>query len=120
MNFVVGKLDHAQRSFVANGFTLHLGDPLLSRLQRHEKVVLGVRPEAVGVSVTQCEGGLPARTYVTETLGNENFVFLDLGQEKIITRTNPAVRFDIGATVWLSFDETKFHFFDLDSGDRIP
>ncbi|PYT20183.1 MAG: glycerol-3-phosphate ABC transporter ATP-binding protein [Acidobacteria bacterium] len=120
MNFLVGKLDHAQRTFVANGLTLHLGAPVLSRLQRHEKAVLGVRPEDVGVSVAQCEGGMPARTYVTETLGNETFVFLDLGHEKIITRTNPVVRLEIGATVWLSFNETKFHFFDFGSGDRIP
>jgi len=120
MNFMDGRLDHAERKFVAEGLTLSLGAQTLSRLERREKVILGVRPEDVGLSVTETASGIPARTYVTEALGNETFVFLNLGHGKIITRTNPSVRLEMESKVWLSFDETKLHFFDHASGVRVP
>ena len=120
MNFLDGRLDHAERRFVSQGITLTLGEDVLSRLRAYESVTLGVRPEDVVLSVTEFPGGTPARIYVTEALGNETFVFLNLGQEKIVARTDAAVRLDIEAKVWVSFDQTKLHFFDRAPGNRLP
>jgi multiple sugar transport system ATP-binding protein len=120
MNFLDGRLDHAERKFVSPGITLGLGEDVLSRLRAHESVTLGVRPEDVVLSVAEFAGGTPARIYVTEALGSETFVFLNLGQEKIVARTDAAVRFDIEAKVWVSFNQAKLHFFDCTSGNRLP
>lgn len=30
------------------------------------------------------------------------------------------MRLDIESKVWISFDETKLHFFDPSSGNRLP
>jgi multiple sugar transport system ATP-binding protein len=83
-------------------------------------VVLGVRPEDIKLSVADFEGGLPATVYVTEALGNETFVFLNLGKRRVVARTGPAMRLDMESKVWISFDETKLHFFDPVSGNRLP
>jgi multiple sugar transport system ATP-binding protein len=120
MNFLDGRLDHAERKFVSQGITLGLEEDVLSRLRARERVTLGVRPEDVVLSVAEFAGGTPATVYVTEALGNETFVLLNLGQEKIVARTHAAVRFDIEAQVWVSFNQTKLHFFDRTSGNRLP
>ena len=78
-----------------------------------------MRPEDVKLSVAEFAEGIPAGIYVTEALGNETFASLNLGQGKIIARTDPAVSLDIEAKVWVSFDQTKFHFFDAASGNRV-
>jgi ABC-type sugar transport system ATPase subunit len=119
MNFLDGRMDHAERKFVSQGLALDVGSETLSRLHGCESVTLGVRPEDVRLSVTEFAGGIPAGIYVTEALGNETFASLNLGRGKIIARTDPAVRLDMEAKVWVSFDETKFHFFDAASGNRL-
>ncbi len=78
-----------------------------------------MRPEDVRLSVTEFSGGIPAGIYVTEALGNETFASLNLGQGKLIARTDPAVSLDMESKVWVSFDEAKFHFFDAASGNRL-
>jgi len=119
MNFLEGRLDHEERKFVSREFALGLAEDALSRLRQYGNVTLGVRPEDVLLSVEEFPGGARARIYVTEALGNETFVFLSSGQEKIVARTDGSVRFDIEEKVWVSFDQTKLHFFDSVSGIRL-
>ena len=119
MNFLDGRLDLAERKFVGQGIALPLGPDVLSRLSGVERVTLGVRPEDVALSAAEFAGGTPARIYVTEALGNETYVFLNVGQEKIVARTDAAVRLDMEAKVWVSFDQTKLHFFGAGSGERV-
>jgi len=120
MNLLDGRLDQAERRFVSQGINLKLGEDVLSRLRAHESVTLGVRPEDVVLSAAEFPGGAPARIYVTEALGSETIVFLNLGQEKIVARTDAAVHFDIESKVYVAFDQTKLHFFDSASGNRLP
>src|SRR2546426_6045829 len=78
MNFLDGRIDHAQRKFVSQGLALDLGSQILSQLHGCETVTLGVRPEDVRLSVTVFAEGIPAGIYVTEALGNETFASLNL------------------------------------------
>jgi multiple sugar transport system ATP-binding protein len=119
MNFLDGQVDYTERRFVNRGLAFRLNDRTLSQLHGQKKVTLGVRPEDVRISVTEDKSCSPAQIYVAEALGSETFVFLKLEQEKIIARTEPTVGVDIEAKVWISFDESKLHFFDLMSGDRL-
>ena len=120
MNLLDGRLDHAERKFVTQGIMVDLSADVLANLRAHEAVTLGIRPEDVTVSVAEFAGGMPARIYVAEALGSETFVFLNLGEQKIVARTDAALRFDIEAQVWLSFSQTKLHFFESQSGKRLP
>jgi multiple sugar transport system ATP-binding protein len=120
MNFLDGTIDHSERKFVSPDVTLAIRSQALSLPRESTQVVLGIRPEDIKLSVADFEGGLPATVYVTEALGNETFVFLNLGKRRIVARTGPAMRLDMESKVWISFDETKLHFFDPVSGNRLP
>lgn len=119
MNLLDGNVDQEERKFIGRGIAFGLGADILSRLRAHSRVTLGVRPEDVLLSVTEFAGAIPASIYVTEALGNETLVFLSLGQEKIVARAAAALRLDIEARVWVSFDLEKLHFFDAQSGERV-
>jgi multiple sugar transport system ATP-binding protein len=119
MNFLEGKLDRSERKFVSQDLILRLGTEVLSRCNGHERITLGIRPEDVRVSISELEGGTAASVYITEALGNETFVFMNLGRKKIVARTDSTARLDIEAKIWISFDQTKLHFFDSASGNRL-
>jgi len=120
MNFLDGTLNHSERKFVSPDVTVGFRSLALSLPHGCAHVVLGIRPENIKLSVTEFDGGFPATVYVTEALGNETFVFLNLGKGRIVARTGPAMRLDMESKVWISFDETKLHFFDPVTGNRLP
>ncbi len=119
MNFLDGKLDHAAGKFVAREGIFPLRPDALARMRGHEKATLGVRPEDVVLSGEEVAGATPGKIYVTEALGNETFVLLHLGQDKIVARADAAMRLDIEAKVWVSFNPANLHFFDCKSGERV-
>jgi multiple sugar transport system ATP-binding protein len=81
--------------------------------------VVGIRPEHVHISRTSGDGRLPARVYVSELMGNEVFVFLEIDHQKIIARAPADFRADAETPVWISFEADKLHFFDTKTGLRI-
>ncbi|MFY9608767.1 MAG: TOBE domain-containing protein, partial [Blastocatellia bacterium] len=84
-----------------------------------QRVTLGIRPEHIHVAIEKRERWLPAEVYVTELMGNETFVFLSLGSQKIIARAPADFRAEIESRVWIQFDIEKALFFDSDTGNAI-
>jgi len=119
MNFVEGKIDFDARRFVNPAISFPLESQTLLELHGRQLVTLGIRPESVRVSLDPFEASIPATTYVSEALGNETFLFLNAGGEKIIARTDATVRLDIETKVWISFDNQALHFFDPVTGDSL-
>jgi multiple sugar transport system ATP-binding protein len=119
MNFLEGRIDFSERVFVNHETCLPLEPQTLSRLEGRQQITLGIRPEGVRMSLQPFEGGIPAGVYVTEALGNETFVFLRLGQEKIIARAESTARIEIETKVWISFEQQALHFFDPATGNRV-
>ena len=56
---------------------------------------------------------------MTELMGNETFVFLKLGGEKIIARAPAEFRAEMESRVWVQFDLQKALFFDSATGEAI-
>jgi len=119
MNFIEGKFDAAARSFTSIALSLPLGESQPATLNRHERVTFGIRPEHVEVSATERAGWLEASVYVTELMGNETFVFLRLGGEKIIARAPADFRAEMESRVWIELDVKTALFFDSDTGEAI-
>jgi multiple sugar transport system ATP-binding protein len=119
MNFIEGRRDAEQRQFTNGALALPLSASHLERLDGHERVTLGIRPEHVRVESTRREGWLPATVYVTELMGNETLVFLQLGGEKIIARARADFRAEQDGHVWVHFEMDKADFFDATSGEAI-
>ena len=119
MNLINGRIDLSQRVFVSDGLNVTLTEELLNRMSGQNACTLGVRPEHVRVSTIQSNHWTPVTVYVTELMGSETFVIVELGTQKIIARTPGGFRADSGRSAWISFDLTKAQLFDALSGERM-
>lgn len=119
MNFIEGKIDAVERRFLNDALSLKLDDSQVGNLDGRERITFGIRPEHIEVSTTEREGWLPAEVYVTELMGNETFVFLRLGDEKVIARAPADFRADMESVVWISVDVQRARFFDSSTGDAV-
>jgi multiple sugar transport system ATP-binding protein len=80
---------------------------------------MGIRPDHLKVSQAQHDSGLPANVYVTELMGNETLVLLEIEGNRVVARAAGDFRSDVGSTVYLNFQVEHAHFFDSQSGLRI-
>ncbi len=103
MNFVEGKIDAGM--FVSDALRIPL---------QHERshLTIGIRPEHIQVLTEPHDGAIPATIYVTELMGNETFVFLSVGANRLIARAPADFRAELESKVWITINTDKLHFFD--------
>ena len=80
---------------------------------------LGVRPEDVSIVEEADEAALPAEVYVSEALGNETLVRLQLAGQELVARADASYEPEIGARVWIRPDMPRAHLFDAATESRI-
>lgn len=122
MNFLDGEIDLAHRSFRSQQISIALNGSHIetfSRIDAIKRVTLGIRPEDIHVSLTQRDDRHQATVYVTELMGSETFVILQLGEAKLTARAAGDFRAEPDSPLWIEFDTTKAHFFDPDTGLRL-
>lgn len=120
MSLLDGKFDSGTRQFVSGELALSLDNAQIETAGGgQEKVTFGIRPEHVRVSVDRKDDWHPSTVYVSELMGSETFVFLQVGNHRIIARAAGDFRAETGTKVWIKFDLAKAHFFDSDSGQRV-
>jgi multiple sugar transport system ATP-binding protein len=78
---------------------------------------IGVRPEDVHIE-TNGAPGIPAKVYVTEPLGGETVVDLELGDRVVKALAPPTLKLEPDQAVKLRFDPKRLHVFSED-GDAI-
>lgn len=117
MNFVDGHWDRASRAFIAADDALHLTN--VPALADKDEVTLGIRPQNIQVSATPRDGWLAASVYVTELMGSETFVIVEVGNQKLVAHAPGDFRVETGSSVWIDFDLRKAHWFDQQSGRRL-
>ena len=96
------------------GFEYHLEDP--SWVEGHDVVRVGVRPEDLRLTD---DGGVPVEVNVVEPMGNENFLYVELGDHELTARVDNAIRPNPGETIELTFDEGGLYLFDAETGDAL-
>ena len=121
MNFVEGEVDFAHGRFSAKGVSIALNEEQLRRLknQNAQEVVVGIRPEHIAIDPGHHEDEIGATIYVTELMGNETFVFLKVGDNKLIARAPADFRADVDKQVKLHFAIDKLHFFNPATQQRL-
>jgi ABC-type sugar transport system ATPase subunit len=85
-------------------------------------VVLGVRAEDVTVHVGGPVAGratFGATVGLTEPIGSDTFVELDIGADTLVARVDPDLSISLGQSVAAELRPTAIHLFDRESGDRI-
>ena len=105
MNFVDGKVDGG--IFVSDALQIPL-----SGFANGSQLTIGIRPEHIQVLSEPHNAAIAATVYVTELMGNETFVFLSVGSNKLIARAPADFRAELESKVWLQFATDKLHFFD--------
>jgi multiple sugar transport system ATP-binding protein len=103
--------NHPANKFVAE----FVGSPSMNFIEG-ERATMGIRPEHIQVLTTPEDGAMEARVYVTELMGNETFVFLTAGDNRLIARAPADFRADVDTKVWLRIATEKIHYFDPVSG----
>lgn len=104
MNFIEGRIERG----------IFAGDSIRIGVERPDidAVTMGIRPEHLNVLLAPEEGAIPASVYVTELMGNETFVFLSVGANRLIARAPADFRADVETRVWVRVLADKAHFFD--------
>ena len=111
MNFIDGKIENGV--FVSESIQIPM------TRQNTDQLTIGIRPEHIRVFIEPQDGAIPATVYVTELMGNETFVFLSVGSNKLIARAAADFRAELESPVWLRIESDKAHFFDSQTGLSI-
>ena len=106
-------------NFPANRFVAEfVGSPSMNFIEE-AGVTMGIRPEHIQVFSEPRDGAIEASVYVTELMGNETFVFLSVGANRLIARAPADFRAEVESKVWLQLATDKVHYFDPKSGERL-
>jgi multiple sugar transport system ATP-binding protein len=122
MNFLDGEIDVAHRSFQSQQISIALKGSHLEAFgdgDANKRITLGIRPEDIHVSLSQRDDWHQANVYVTELMGSETFVILQLSEAKLTARAAGDFRAEPDSPLWIDFDTTKAHFFDPETGRRL-
>jgi len=117
MNFIEGEIDSGSKTFKANEGALRFVNRF--DVASEGPVTFGIRPENIQISATSEAGWWPATVYVTELMGSETFVIVEMGKQKIVARAASDFRAETGSHVWIDFDFRKAHWFNQQTGTRI-
>ncbi len=116
MNLLDGTVDGSTGRFVSGDLTIGL-----RRFPDNGgALTLGIRPDQLDVCLQPRDGWSPATVYVTELMGNETLVSIEVFGHKLLARRPGNFRADVGSTVWINLDgHLDWKFFDSGSGLRI-
>lgn len=85
-------------------------------MEAADSLMLGVRPEAVKISLEPAEGAVLLEAHIIEPLGSYDIVDLRLGAANLRARTASGYVPKPGMTVSVMLDSEQVHFFSKNSG----
>jgi multiple sugar transport system ATP-binding protein len=108
MNFLTGELRDGAfvNAALRHQVPIGLGEPL------GREVALGIRPEAIAVSDVASPGSIGARLFVSEPLGSEVLLTLEVGGELVKAKMPANFRAERDTVLHLTFDPAAIHIFD--------
>ena len=111
MNFIHGALimDGFQATDLRVGVTVHRGG----------EAILGVRPEDCSLTEVGSGDG-QGRIYSVELIGDHTLVTLKVGEQSVVVKAVNTYAAEIGTPVGVHLNRQRIHFFDSDSGLRLP
>jgi multiple sugar transport system ATP-binding protein len=95
--------------------------PLPAGAKGHSKVVLGIRPEHIGISQSEDLNSIQGTIYLVENLGMHNLLSVRLKNQPTETLRVllPTEQTWSGETINLRFSMDHIHLFDVNSGKRL-
>lgn len=83
------------------------------------EAVAGVRPELIEIYTRPVDDGIEAKVYSVMPAGAETTVYLEVGDEKILSKQNGLKQYDTDQKVWLRINPEKINIFAKSSGRLI-
>lgn len=83
------------------------------------EAVAGVRPELIEIHTRPVDDGIEAKVYSVMPAGAETTVYLEVGDEKILSKQNGLKQYDTDQKVWLRINPEKINVFAKSSGRLI-
>jgi multiple sugar transport system ATP-binding protein len=125
MNLVDATIDQSRIAF-DNGDWLPIPRQYASSLSVGQEVTIGLRPDDLyptGHGLHSGDAGTvhqhELKVAITEPLGNETLVFVDFAGRDWVSRMLNPRPLAVGTAVTMSFDLSKTHLFEADSGRAI-
>jgi multiple sugar transport system ATP-binding protein len=122
INFIPCKLSPSRDTLEAP--SLHHPVPARYRgALRHrpsDSVILGIRPEDLDVILHPEARQTTAEIYVTEPMGKETLLTLQLGGSTVKAIAPPQIDLGIGDTVGVAFADQAVRLFDPETGEALP
>ncbi len=121
MNFLDSSISkhNGEAALEYKGGSVKLNDEQNKKLKqvghKASDVVLGIRPEHIGVELSEVDGDNIVLIEVTEMLGSETYLFFQLGGGTVVARVDPALNIKVGDQVKVQFTLEKLHLFDKET-----
>ena len=122
MNFLEGVIEQGGAGLVvnANGVKIPLdGYDAEGPVEAGRKVVLGIRPEHIGIDEPDATRTFDAVVDIEEPMGADNLLWLKFAGQTISVRIAGARRYAPGSPIRLSFDMSLASLFDAGTELRI-
>ncbi|RMI04615.1 MAG: sn-glycerol-3-phosphate ABC transporter ATP-binding protein UgpC [Calditrichaeota bacterium] len=126
MNMIEGELTTEEElRFRAPGVEFRIPPPVAAKLKEHRasRVIFGVRPESIfdaraaaGRELTEPQS---VQVDVVEPIGNEMFLYFNLGERQFCMRCTPDRLYRPGENLQVGFDLRRLYFFDPQTEQRI-
>ena len=110
--------DDETGQLVGEGFSYPISQSLATQIrdETESSLLLGIRPERATVVD---DGPISATVDVVETLGSDNYIYLDLDGKEFRIRSNAENKPPEDERVDIDFEERDIFLFDADSGRNI-
>ena len=114
MNFLPCTYDSSANCLAGDSFTYPVPPRLRPVLEtpQQRQVMLGIRPEDLIVNMAPDPGDMPARVYMSEPLGRENLLTLQVGGAMLRVLAPPEIQVGLDQMVGLTFPDNRVHIFD--------
>lgn len=125
MNFIEGNLLKKETlNFVQlNGsISFDLSNHKIEALKNlsSTEIILGIRPEDITLEKsTSSTIEVEIKIDVIEPMGNETFIYFDIGKDQFIARVKPDEKLKVNEKIKLFIATDKIYFFDKNSGENI-
>jgi multiple sugar transport system ATP-binding protein len=125
MNFVDVELqDQAGRTnFVHSNFSIPVTEQqqrIIATGARSSKLRMGVRPDAMSISMVKpAEEHITGKIFVTELLGGDMIIDVDLDDSRIRVKTSTDFEGVEGQTCYMTVNRDKWHAFSKENGKAL-
>lgn len=100
----------------ANELTMAVPEHFTSQVAEGQNVVIGIRPIGLHLVDAETEGAIKAQVEMTEYLGNEVLLNLQVGSHEMVAEVPATTRVATGTSIHIRLNDQDLHVFDGKTG----